>query len=135
MLADALSGEDDPETVQRLVGRMVFEAERAARTIDDLLQLTEIELGTLTTEKALALFVRTAQLDEAEVMGDPTKVAAATAIVETVGRLPLTVSLAAAMTENYADNWCVIRETVKRILDRRRYPHSQLSLIHCLVDR
>ena len=47
VLADALSGEDDPETVQRLVGRMVFEAERAARTIDDLLQLTEIELGTL----------------------------------------------------------------------------------------
>lgn len=47
VLADALSGEDDPETVQRLVGRMVFEAERAARTIDDLLQLTEIELGTV----------------------------------------------------------------------------------------
>ena len=46
VLADALVGEDDQETIQRLVGRMVFEAERAARTIDDLLQLTEIELGT-----------------------------------------------------------------------------------------
>ena len=45
VLADALTGEDDSEMVQRLVGRMVFEAERAARTIDDLLQLTEIELG------------------------------------------------------------------------------------------
>ncbi len=45
VLADALLGEDDQETIQRLVGRMVFEAERAARTIDDLLQLTEIELG------------------------------------------------------------------------------------------
>ncbi|MEL0040388.1 MAG: ATP-binding protein, partial [Ilumatobacter sp.] len=45
VLADALVGEDDQETIQRLVGRMVFEAERAARTIDDLLQLTEIELG------------------------------------------------------------------------------------------
>ena len=47
VLADALTGEDDSEMVQRLVGRMVFEAERAARTIDDLLQLTEIELGTV----------------------------------------------------------------------------------------
>jgi len=45
VLADALVGEDDQDTIQRLVGRMVFEAERAARTIDDLLQLTEIELG------------------------------------------------------------------------------------------
>ena len=45
VLADALIGEEDQETIQRLVGRMVFEAERAARTIDDLLQLTEIELG------------------------------------------------------------------------------------------
>ena len=32
VLADALTGEDDSEMVQRLVGRMVFEAERAART-------------------------------------------------------------------------------------------------------
>ena len=46
VLADALLGEDDQETTQRLIGRMVFEAERVARTIDDLLQLTEIELGT-----------------------------------------------------------------------------------------
>jgi two-component system sensor histidine kinase SenX3 len=43
VLADALVGEDDVETVQRLMQRMVREAERASRTIDDLLELSEIE--------------------------------------------------------------------------------------------
>lgn len=43
VLADALVGEDDPEVIQRVVQRMVTEAERAARTIDDLLELSEIE--------------------------------------------------------------------------------------------
>ena len=43
VLADALVGEDDAEVVQRVVQRMVTEAERAARTIDDLLELSEIE--------------------------------------------------------------------------------------------
>ncbi|MGA1746956.1 MAG: sensor histidine kinase [Ilumatobacteraceae bacterium] len=43
VLADALVGEDDVETVQRLIQRMVREAERASRTIDDLLELSEIE--------------------------------------------------------------------------------------------
>ncbi len=43
VLADALVGEDDADTVQRLIQRMVREAERASRTIDDLLELSEIE--------------------------------------------------------------------------------------------
>ena len=43
VLADALVGEDDSEVVQRLILRMVGEAERATRTIDDLLELSEIE--------------------------------------------------------------------------------------------
>ena len=43
VLADALVGEDDAEVIQRVVQRMVTEAERAARTIDDLLELSEIE--------------------------------------------------------------------------------------------
>lgn len=43
VLADALVGEDDVEIVQRLIQRMVREAERASRTIDDLLELSEIE--------------------------------------------------------------------------------------------
>lgn len=43
VLADALVAEDDPEVNQRLMQRMVREAERASRTIDDLLELSEIE--------------------------------------------------------------------------------------------
>jgi two-component system sensor histidine kinase SenX3 len=43
VLADALVGEDDPAVIQRVVQRMVTESERAARTIDDLLELSEIE--------------------------------------------------------------------------------------------
>ena len=46
VLADALADEDDPEVMARMVTRMVAEAERAARTIDDLLELSEIELNS-----------------------------------------------------------------------------------------
>jgi two-component system, OmpR family, sensor histidine kinase SenX3 len=45
VLAEAASDSDDPEVVQRLTTRMVSEAHRAARTIDDLLELSRIELG------------------------------------------------------------------------------------------
>ena len=45
VLAEALVDEDDPDVVQRFVGKMVDEAHRAARTIDDLLELSRIELG------------------------------------------------------------------------------------------
>jgi two-component system sensor histidine kinase SenX3 len=45
VLAEALAGEDDPAIVQRFVGKMVDEAHRVARTIDDLLELSRIELG------------------------------------------------------------------------------------------
>jgi two-component system sensor histidine kinase SenX3 len=45
VLAEAAADSDDPEIVQRLTNRMVDEAHRAARTIDDLLELSRIELG------------------------------------------------------------------------------------------
>jgi len=45
VLAEALAGEDDPAVVQRFVGKMVDEAHRVGRTIDDLLELARIELG------------------------------------------------------------------------------------------
>ena len=48
VLADALVDEDDPEVMARMVSRMVAEAERAARTIDNLLELSEIELSSPT---------------------------------------------------------------------------------------
>ena len=45
VLAEALLDEDDPAVVQRVADRMVFESHRVARTIDDLLELSRIELG------------------------------------------------------------------------------------------
>jgi two-component system sensor histidine kinase SenX3 len=43
VLAEALAGEDDPAVVQRLAERIQTEAFRVAHTIDDLLQLSQIE--------------------------------------------------------------------------------------------
>lgn len=45
VLAETLQGESDPITVERLGGRMLAEAERASNTVDDLMQLSRIELG------------------------------------------------------------------------------------------
>jgi two-component system sensor histidine kinase SenX3 len=51
LLADALAGAEEPEVVERLAGRIVDEAERLSRTIDDLLELSRIELeGQAVTE-------------------------------------------------------------------------------------
>jgi len=47
LLAETLAGADDPEVVHRLATRMHDEAFRVARTIDDLLQLSQIESGVL----------------------------------------------------------------------------------------
>jgi len=44
-LAETIEGESEDELVLRLTGRMVSEAHRMSRTIDDLLELSRIELG------------------------------------------------------------------------------------------
>ncbi len=45
LLAETLEGETDDELIVRLAGRMVAESQRMARTIDDLLELSRIEMG------------------------------------------------------------------------------------------
>jgi two-component system sensor histidine kinase SenX3 len=45
LLAETMADCDDQATVRRLAERMIDEAQRAARTIDDLLDLSRIELG------------------------------------------------------------------------------------------
>jgi two-component system sensor histidine kinase SenX3 len=45
ILAETLADADDPEVVERLSGKIVKEADRLAHTIDDLLELSRIELG------------------------------------------------------------------------------------------
>jgi two-component system sensor histidine kinase SenX3 len=59
LLAEALRGEDDPEVVDRLAGRLQSEAIRLGHTIDDLLALSRIESGEL---------VEPAEIDLAEVV-------------------------------------------------------------------
>jgi two-component system sensor histidine kinase SenX3 len=50
VLAEALAGETDPDVVNRVSGRMVDEAHRAVKAIDDLLELARIESGPRTAE-------------------------------------------------------------------------------------
>lgn len=45
LLAETLCHADEPEVVQRLSSKMVDEAHRVARALDDLLELSRIELG------------------------------------------------------------------------------------------
>jgi two-component system, OmpR family, sensor histidine kinase SenX3 len=45
VLAETLADETDPAVVGRIVDRMLDESHRASRTIDDLLELSRIELG------------------------------------------------------------------------------------------
>jgi two-component system sensor histidine kinase SenX3 len=45
VLAETLEGETEDELILRLTGRMVLETQRMSRTIDDLLELSRIELG------------------------------------------------------------------------------------------
>jgi two-component system sensor histidine kinase SenX3 len=45
LLAETIREEPDPEVVERLSSRMITEADRASRTVDDLLELSRIEFG------------------------------------------------------------------------------------------
>ena len=55
VLAETLQDETDPVVVHRLAGRMLAEAERAANTIDDLMELSRIELGGDRTIERVAV--------------------------------------------------------------------------------
>ena len=47
LLAETLDGETDAETVERLSGRVLVEASRAARIVEDLLELSRVEVGEI----------------------------------------------------------------------------------------
>ena len=53
LLAETMEGERDPELVDRLADKMVLEAHRVTRTIQDLLELSQIEHGTVTAKDVL----------------------------------------------------------------------------------
>lgn len=62
VLAETLEGETDPEIIGRIVERMFREVQRATRTIDDLMELSRIELGG---ERDLEPVLITEVLDQA----------------------------------------------------------------------
>lgn len=71
VLAEALSGADQPEVIERLAGKMVHEAHRASRTIDDLLELSRIELGGDAVRDVLAVSLVIAEsVDRARPLAD-----------------------------------------------------------------
>jgi two-component system sensor histidine kinase SenX3 len=55
VLAETLVDETDPATVSRVVDRMMNEAQRASSTIDDLMELSRIELGGDRVSEPVAL--------------------------------------------------------------------------------
>jgi two-component system sensor histidine kinase SenX3 len=55
LLAETLQAEDDPEVAERLAHRIQDEAFRVGRTIDDLLDLSKIELGQVATPEAVSV--------------------------------------------------------------------------------
>jgi len=81
LLAETIQDEPEHETVRRLAGRMVAEADRVASTIEDLLELSRIEFGDET---------HIDEIDIVAVVGEATSRIAAAAeqrgiIISTIG--------------------------------------------------
>ncbi|MEO6571079.1 MAG: ATP-binding protein [Ilumatobacteraceae bacterium] len=55
VLAEMLEDETDPATTARLVGRLITEADRASRTIDDLMDLSRLEAGGETLAEPVSI--------------------------------------------------------------------------------
>jgi two-component system sensor histidine kinase SenX3 len=71
VLAETLASEDDPEVMARLADRMQHEAFRVAGTIDDLLQLSQIEYDTSSIPQPVAVHeVITAAIDRTQAAGE-----------------------------------------------------------------
>lgn len=55
LLAETLQAEDDPEVAERLAGRIQMESYRVGRTIEDLLELSRIEVDESRVPEAIGL--------------------------------------------------------------------------------
>ena len=64
LLAETLAGEDDPEVVSRLAWRIQSEAQRVARIMDDLLDLSRIESEETPTREPVPVHLIVAQAAE-----------------------------------------------------------------------
>src|SRR5207302_589885 len=64
LLAETLAGEEDPDVVTRLAGRIQAEAQRVARIMDDLLDLSRIESEETPTREPVPVHLVVAQAAE-----------------------------------------------------------------------
>jgi two-component system sensor histidine kinase SenX3 len=64
LLAETLDGEEDPQVVARLAGRVAAEAERLGRIIDDLLDLSRIEANEAPRQEMVPLSIIVGQAVE-----------------------------------------------------------------------
>jgi two-component system sensor histidine kinase SenX3 len=64
LLAETLAGEDDPEVVTRLARRLQTEAQRVARVVDDLLDLSRIESEEAPAREPVPVHLVVAQAAE-----------------------------------------------------------------------
>jgi two-component system sensor histidine kinase SenX3 len=53
LLAEAMAESDDAAITSRLTGKVLYESQRLSRTIDDLLELSQIELGGQTLQEVV----------------------------------------------------------------------------------
>jgi two-component system sensor histidine kinase SenX3 len=71
LLAETIMGEDEPAIVTRLAEKMVLEAHRVARIIEDLLELARIELGEAPHRDAVSLgLVASEAVDRVRALAD-----------------------------------------------------------------
>ena len=132
LLAETLAGEDDPEVVRRLAGRMQDEAFRVARTIDDLMSLSQIESDELPSTEPIVLAQLVAEavertLHAAEIAGVRVLVEDVAEDLVVVGDRPQLLSALANLCDNavkYSDPGAEVR-----ILARAVDGHVELDIV------
>jgi two-component system sensor histidine kinase SenX3 len=105
LLAEALIDEHDPDVVTRLAEKIVGEAHRMGRTIDDLLELSRIEMGEPTRRELVNVGVVVAEAVErlrqlAEHRGSTINVSEPSRRLTAVGDRRQLVSALANLVEN-----------------------------------
>ena len=109
VLAETLQDEDDLTTVGRLATRLLGEAERAANTIDDLMELSRIELGGDRVTHPVSV---------ARIVGDAVERVRELVLAQLKHRRPVAVQGAHEIPRHLARD--ALRRHRRRVLVRRR---------------
>ncbi|MGH9259138.1 MAG: sensor histidine kinase, partial [Acidimicrobiales bacterium] len=135
LLAETLLDEDDPGVTKRLAERLANEAFRVGNTIDDLLELSRLEVATglATDQVAVAQFVRDAAdrvRPAAEQRAIEIDVEQAPTRLTVVGDRRQLVSAVTNLLDNavkYSPRGSTVKVTLKRVGDRARLSVEDLG--------